>query len=1185
MAEQRARLRLVVAAAGYGKTTALRRTHPEPAARWCHLTDPAGPGGPGDWWDGLADPATLVGLAGGARQLVLDDLPALPPAAGHQLLAALDRLPATVSVTIASRWPLPQPPAGPRAHLRPDELRLTVAAVAELLRTEYGLTDPALPDRLHDATAGWPALVHLAAETLLSHGVPPGPTDLTGPASFTGGPDPLLELLAQPGGLVASYLTTEVLDPLPPRTRHLIADLSGLAPVTPGLCTALGHPDARDQLRLLSRTGLLATSTDPDTAPRLVPLLATVTTNTPPPLHPAGPDSPAGAVGPVPSASPNGRVMPVRTVGPNGPVGSGGTAGGGGSVVGRAARWYAEHGPARAAARTLLAAGDPVGCARVLADHGDALVVTGRPRLIAELVAALPAELRSRRLRLLAGDALRVVGEVAAAAQTYEQVAAEQAERPGGGWDAALAWRLGVVRYLRGDQTGALACFDRAGVPDPAGADGALPGDRRDSAEALLVDRRESGDRVGRGGDGVVDRALVLAWRAVAVARVGDAAGGVRVAREAYRVAVEGGESALATVHTSLALCLGLTGDQVGSEEHYQLALRIAERTGDLVLLARILTNQSYHLVEQARYGEALDAARRAIGYAGAAGHANLRALATGNEADVLAALGRYDEAVDRYGQVLGQYRRMGSRVSAAALVGLGEVHRRRGWRERAGAAYTDALRLATDGDSRELAVTALAGLARAALPDDPATAATHATEAARLATDDLRVPALLAQGWVALATPDGPPDARDGAGRNGRGPTGNDGAGRDGWGSVGGGREGAARLAEEAVRVARGGGRLAGLAEALELRAAAASEPRVAREALGEAYAIWDGAGAVVNVARVVVARGRLPGASAEDRLAALVAVERLAAEAVPVDDPAPGAAAAMPVLRALGRFEVLVGGRVLPAAAWQSRRARDLLRILVVRRGRPVPRAELCELLWPDAGPGRTGHRLSVLLSIVRGVLDPGKALPTDHYLVADAASIALDVTHVRVDVLEFLAAVAHGRRLRERGATADARTVLAAADQDYAADVFSDEPYADWSGPLREQARAAHLEALRLLADAHRAAGAAPAAVGCLLRLLEADPYDEPAHRAVVRTLAAAGQHGEARRAFARYRTAMREIGVHPPDPTLLAPQPTTPTPRTATPTHRPATAGTGTAAPGREWVAGAAGARRPVEPVDQ
>jgi DNA-binding SARP family transcriptional activator len=171
------------------------------------------------------------------------------------------------------------------------------------------------------------------------------------------------------------------------------------------------------------------------------------------------------------------------------------------------------------------------------------------------------------------------------------------------------------------------------------------------------------------------------------------------------------------------------------------------------------------------------------------------------------------------------------------------------------------------------------------------------------------------------------------------------------------------------------------------------------------------------------------------------------------------------------------------------------------------------------------------------VRGVLDPARALPADHYLVADAASIGLDLSQLRVDVEDFLAQVAHGRRLVERGALAEAREMLAAADRQHRADAFEDEPYADWAVPLREEVRAAYLSLLRMLARTSRAAGAPGAAVGYLLRLLERDPYDEPAHRGLVRTLVAAGQHGEARRAFDRYRTAMRAIGVQPPDPALL------------------------------------------------
>src|SRR4029079_7720345 len=260
-----------------------------------------------------------------------------------------------------------------------------------------------------------------------------------------------------------------------------------------------------------------------------------------------------------------------------------------------------------------------------------------------------------------------------------------------------------------------------------------------------------------------------------------------------------------------------------------------------------------------------------------------------------------------RFARVVARHGRMGSRRSASAHFGLGEIHLMRGQREQARVAYADALGAAEATGARELAVKALGGLARAALPDDVAGPARCADAAVEQATDDVRGTALLAAGWVAAA-----------AGERAR----------------------AVGLADEAVRLARERGRRAALAEALELRSAAAalsnSIPTSSmecdvdrmRDALREAHAIWTDAGAVVHAARVALSLSRLPGAEADDRLAGLLAAQRLTELDVvvaPVRAPESGHDVS---LRTRGRFEVSVGGEPVPPAAWQSRRARDLLR-----------------------------------------------------------------------------------------------------------------------------------------------------------------------------------------------------------------------------------------------------------------
>ncbi len=98
------------------------------------------------------------------------------------------------------------------------------------------------------------------------------------------------------------------------------------------------------------------------------------------------------------------------------------------------------------------------------------------------------------------------------------------------------------------------------------------------------------------------------------------------------------------------------------------------------------------------------------------------------------------------------------------------------------------------------------------------------------------------------------------------------------------------------------------------------------------------------------------------------------------------------------MGRFVVTVDGREVELNEWGSRRARTLLKRLVVARGWPVTREELFELLWPgETDRSRLGSRLSVQLSNVRRVLGGG--------VVADRDTIALDRSHVSTDLDDLL------------------------------------------------------------------------------------------------------------------------------------------------------------------------------------
>ena len=232
---------------------------------------------------------------------------------------------------------------------------------------------------------------------------------------------------------------------------------------------------------------------------------------------------------------------------------------------------------------------------------------------------------------------------------------------------------------------------------------------------------------------------------------------------------------------------------------------------------------------------------------------------------------------------------------------------------------------------------------------------------------------------------------------------------------------------------------------------------------------------------------------------------------------------------IRALGAFRVLRGGRPVPVAAWQSKKARTLVKILVARRGRATTRDQLMEALWPDEAPEVVTRRLSVALATARAVLDPDRRHPPEHFIVADKDAIRLDLANLRVDVERFLLLATKGLALHREGRLAEARAALQAAETAYAGDFLEEDRYEDWAAPMREEALAAYHSTAMTLAQIAARSGDHDAAVRYYLRILERDGYNERAHLGLVAALERDGRRGEARRRYRVYAERMAQIEV--------------------------------------------------------
>jgi DNA-binding SARP family transcriptional activator/tetratricopeptide (TPR) repeat protein len=706
--------------------------------------------------------------------------------------------------------------------------------------------------------------------------------------------------------------------------------------------------------------------------------------------------------------------------------------------------------------------GDAGALASMIATHGRDLIDAGAARALIDAVTSLPAESRTPEIERLQGEALHAIGEWDRALEIYERLASGATIL-----DPALAWRMGLIHHLRGQLVEALAVYERGSLDGDAG-----------------------------------DVAMLLSWWASAVWLTADhdrcrelAAQGLSFARESRD------DRALGAAHTVMAMLAALDGDRVGNDAHYLRALEHAERAGDIWQQMRIHANRGSRHQEEANYAESVDETEQALRLAELTDDVVFKALALLNRGQARLHMGSIDVAAGDFENARQLWEGLGARQAAYALVGLGDVHRARGDRAQAAAAYRRAVEISEPvGDTQGL-VPALSGLAIVTAADDPGQAISLAERAVSHGATLGVVDAHLALGRALLA-----------AGENDR----------------------AGAAAAAAAELAGARRDRAGLAEALELGFEAA--PGDTSGPLDEAIALWRAIGDPVGVARNRLLRAKLLGADVDEITAIAEGVGRLGARGLATEgrrlaeELSRGRTPAVRV-RMLGGFAVEVAGVAVSANAWQSKKARDVLKILVGRRGRPIHREELIEILWPDDDPAKTSNRLSVALSTVRSILDPGGAPSADRFLVADRSSVGLNRDEIEVDVERFLADADAGLSRLERGEVAEARHVLERAEEAYLGDFLQEDPYEEWAMPLRDEARTVFLAVARALASIAEADGDEAAAARHHLRVLAVDAYDEASHLGLVASMARAGHHGEARRLYRHYADRMEELNMEP------------------------------------------------------
>lgn len=225
---------------------------------------------------------------------------------------------------------------------------------------------------------------------------------------------------------------------------------------------------------------------------------------------------------------------------------------------------------------------------------------------------------------------------------------------------------------------------------------------------------------------------------------------------------------------------------------------------------------------------------------------------------------------------------------------------------------------------------------------------------------------------------------------------------------------------------------------------------------------------------------------------------------------------------LRLLGGFDV--SHQAARPTAELTRKTQAALAYLALAAGRPVRRDSLADLLWRSHGEERARNNVRQSLSAIRRILGP--AAPALAQVGRD--SVMLDHDAVEVDALAF-----------ERRARTDNLDRLRSAVDLYRGDLltgFDGVPAAGfqrWRSAEAGRLRGLAVNALlAMLRQAEVEAVDGPDAESLARRLLEIDPLQEPAHRALMRRYASLAQPRLALEQYAQCRALLQQhLGVAP------------------------------------------------------
>jgi len=239
------------------------------------------------------------------------------------------------------------------------------------------------------------------------------------------------------------------------------------------------------------------------------------------------------------------------------------------------------------------------------------------------------------------------------------------------------------------------------------------------------------------------------------------------------------------------------------------------------------------------------------------------------------------------------------------------------------------------------------------------------------------------------------------------------------------------------------------------------------------------------------------------------------------------------------LGGFSVTRDQALVSDAAWKSKRAKTLLKILVARDDHSLPRDLAMEMLWPSSDSGECRATFNVMLHRMRKALGPdtGTAPGKDTFCIQNENdTLRLNGDKVWTDVGEFRTRFARATRLKGQRELAASLGEYEKALSLYQGEFLPADLYSDWARDTRDHLRTLYHRALENASELAESFGDRKKAAQFYDLRFASDSCNEKACCWLMEWHQSLGQRGDAVRTYERCERALsRDMDMEPEEGT--------------------------------------------------